>query len=132
MQIILGDNFFQNGEILPDLVTLIAAERVWHKRNVEICLLAYFAPSDQGCQMAYFQPKSSDLGKFWRALQWTMGVYFMASWSILLPFGIHCIHLVYFMVTYLVYFSSFAMLYQEKSGNPASDSCAAFVWRPLN
>jgi hypothetical protein len=38
-----------------------------------------------------------------------MLVYFMTIWSILLPFGIFCGH--------LVYFPSFGMLYQEKSGN---------------
>jgi hypothetical protein len=38
--------------------------------------------------MACFQTKNPDLGKFWRVLQWKMLVYFMAIWSILLPFGI--------------------------------------------
>jgi hypothetical protein len=33
---------------------------------------------DQGCQMVYFQTKNTSLGKFWRALQWKMLVYFMA------------------------------------------------------
>jgi hypothetical protein len=45
-------------------------------------------------------------------------VHFMASWSILLPFGTVCGLLIYFAI-YLVYFSGFGMLYQEKSGNPA-------------
>jgi hypothetical protein len=27
---------------------------------------------DQGCQMVYLQPKNSNLGRFWRALQWKM------------------------------------------------------------
>jgi hypothetical protein len=35
-------------------------------------------PADQGCQMAHFQTKSTNLGKFWRVLQWTMLVYFIA------------------------------------------------------
>jgi hypothetical protein len=30
----------------------------------------------QGCRMVYFQTKKSQLGKFWRALQWKMFVYF--------------------------------------------------------
>jgi hypothetical protein len=38
---------------------------------------------DQGCQMVYFQTKNPDLGKFWRALQWKMLVYFMDIWHIL-------------------------------------------------
>jgi hypothetical protein len=50
-----------------------------------------FLTGVQGCQMAYFQTKNSNLGKFWRVLQWKMVVYFMATRSILLPlwsFGI--------------------------------------------
>jgi hypothetical protein len=31
----------------------------------------------QGCQMVCFQTKNYNLGKFWRALQWKMLVYFM-------------------------------------------------------
>jgi hypothetical protein len=37
----------------------------------------------QGCQMVYFQTKKSNLGKFWRVLQWKISVYDMAVWSIL-------------------------------------------------
>jgi hypothetical protein len=51
----------------------------------------------QGCQMVYFQTKNSTLGKFWRVLQWTMLVYFMAIWSILRSFGIFYGHLIYFV-----------------------------------
>jgi hypothetical protein len=57
------------------------------------------------------------LGKFWRVLQWkNLGNikrqiwFFTAIWYILLPFGT--------FYGYLVYFSRFGMLYQEKSGNP--------------
>jgi hypothetical protein len=46
----------------------------------------------QGCQMAHFQNKNPNLGKFWRVLQWKMLVYFV--W----PYGILCGHLVKFMV----------------------------------
>jgi hypothetical protein len=38
-------------------------------------------------------------------------VYFKDIWSILLPFGT--------FYGYLVYFSRFGMMYEEKSGNPA-------------
>jgi hypothetical protein len=41
----------------------------------------------QGCQMAYFQTQTPNLGTFCTVLQWTMSVYFMAFWPILLPFG---------------------------------------------
>jgi hypothetical protein len=33
-----------------------------------------------------FQPK---MGKFWRALEWKMFVYFKAIWNMLRPFGVH-------------------------------------------
>jgi hypothetical protein len=36
--------------------------------------------------MVYFQTKNSNLGKFWRVLQWKMLPYFMDIWSILRPF----------------------------------------------
>jgi hypothetical protein len=39
------------------------------------------------------------LGKFWRALEWKMLVYFTTIWNIyshLWPFGIVCVRLVYF------------------------------------
>jgi hypothetical protein len=44
--------------------------------------------------------------------------YFIAIWYILWSFGIFYGHLVYF-VAFLVHFSRFGMLHQEKSGNPA-------------
>jgi hypothetical protein len=34
----------------------------------------------QGCQMAYFKTKNTNLGKFLRVLQRKMLVYFMATW----------------------------------------------------
>jgi hypothetical protein len=72
----------------------------------------------QGCQMACFQTKNPNLGKFWRVLQWKMLVYFMANclftdiWYTLWPLGI--------FYGYLVYFYRFGMLYNEKSGNPGA------------
>jgi hypothetical protein len=70
--------------------------------------------------MVCFQTKNTNLGKFWRVLQWKMLLYFMAIWSILPQFGIFCGHLVYFMVSWYI-FLSVGMLYQEKSGNPGFD-----------
>jgi hypothetical protein len=55
-------------------------------------------PQDQGCQMAHFQTKNPNLGKFWCPLQWKVLVNFMAIWSILRPFGIFGGYLVDFMV----------------------------------
>jgi hypothetical protein len=44
--------------------------------------------SKQGCQMVYFQTKNPTLGKFWRALDWKMLIYFMVIWNILWRFRI--------------------------------------------
>jgi hypothetical protein len=58
--------------------------------------------------MVIFQTKNSNVGKFWRVLQWQMLVYIVAICYILCPFG---------MILWYI-FSQFGMLYQEKSGNP--------------
>jgi hypothetical protein len=42
----------------------------------------------QGCQMVCFRAKNPNFGKFWRALEWKVLVFFMTLWNILPPFGI--------------------------------------------
>jgi hypothetical protein len=74
---ILGD-FLQ-----PHLVTLMARRNRGRVGN-------------QGCQIAYFQTKNPDFGKFWRVLQWKILVYF---W----PFGPFYGYLVYFMVIWDIF-----------------------------
>jgi hypothetical protein len=69
--------------------------------------------------MVHFQTRKPNLGKFWNALPRLENIdifyghleYFMDIWDILWPFGTFCVH--------LVHFSGFAIVYQEKSGNPA-------------
>jgi hypothetical protein len=56
--------------------------------NESIFSLKNNLSSFQGCQMVYFQTKNPNWGKFWRALEWKMFVYFMTVWNILRPFGI--------------------------------------------
>jgi hypothetical protein len=46
--------------------------------------------------MVYFQTKNPNLGKFLRALERKMFVYFMVIWDILWPFSIFYGNLVYF------------------------------------
>jgi hypothetical protein len=73
----------------------------------------------QGCQMIYFQTNNYNLGKFWRALQWKMLVYFMDIWSILLY--IIWYTLWQFGIFYGYWFYIIPVLVccnQEKSGNP--------------
>jgi hypothetical protein len=72
----------------------------------------------QGCQMVYFQTKNPNLGKFWRALDWKLLLFyghleqFTVIWDIFWPFGTFCVH--------LVHFSGFGIMYHEKSGNSGS------------
>jgi hypothetical protein len=59
--------------------------------------------SEQGCQMVYFQPKNQKLGKFGRALNWKILVYFMDIWKILWPFGIFNGLLVIYIVLFGIF-----------------------------
>jgi hypothetical protein len=70
--------------------------------------------------MVCSQTKNPNLGKFWRALDWKMFIYFMAIWDILWPFGIFYGHLVHFF--------GFGIMYQEKSGNPGSNVFFQCLW----
>jgi hypothetical protein len=66
------------------------------QRVLFACVIAllFCQSRNQGCQMACFQTKNRDLGKFWRALEWKRSVYSMAIWNTLRPFGIYYGHLV--------------------------------------
>jgi hypothetical protein len=68
----------------------------------ELCIRSLFRDLGglHGCQMAHFETKNPNLGKFWRVLQWTMLVYFIvmvnfiaffdfvAIWDIFWLFGV--------------------------------------------
>jgi hypothetical protein len=49
--------------------------------NVKVRVPFFISPLGQGCQMVCFRTKNPNLGKFWRALEWKMLVYFMAIWQ---------------------------------------------------
>jgi hypothetical protein len=74
----------------------------------------------------FSNPKIQNLGKFWRALEWKMLVYFMAIWNILLPFGVFYGHLEYVMAIWyflwpfgnFVYFSPFGYFVSRKIWQP--------------
>jgi hypothetical protein len=68
--------------------------------------------AEQGCQMVCFQTKNTNLGKFWRVLQWKFLVYFMVICTILRPFGV--------FYGYLVYFSPFWYVVPRKIWQPWS------------
>jgi hypothetical protein len=75
----------------------------------------------QGCQMVCFQTKNPNLSKFWSVVQWKIFAYLLAIWSILRPLEIFYGHGVCFVVIWYI-FTSFGILYQEKSGNPGSQT----------
>jgi hypothetical protein len=45
--------------------------------------------------MIYFQTKNPNSGKFWRALDYKLLIYFIAIWYILWTFGMFYVHLVH-------------------------------------
>jgi hypothetical protein len=53
--------------------------------------------------MVSFQAKNPNLGKFWRALDWKMLIYYMATWNILQIFGLTCDHLVHFVFIWYIF-----------------------------
>jgi hypothetical protein len=61
--------------------------------------------TQRGCQIAYCQTQSPNLGKFWRALQWKMLVYFLDIGSILRPFDKFYGHWVYFEEIWYIFLS---------------------------
>jgi hypothetical protein len=53
--------------------------------------------------MVYFQTKNSNLGKFLRALDWRMLIYFMAIWNFWLIFWIFYDHLAHFVFNWYIF-----------------------------
>jgi hypothetical protein len=70
-----------------------------------------------GCQMVCIQTKNPNLGKFWRALEWKMLVYFTAIWNIFRPFEIFYGRLVTLWL-FGKFSPRFGISCHEKSGNP--------------
>jgi hypothetical protein len=79
----------------------------------------WFAAPSRVARWFLFKPKNHNFGSFWRALGWTILLYVMAIWNILLTFGICYDHLVHFVFMWNI-LSGFGIMYQEKSGNPGS------------
>jgi hypothetical protein len=72
--------------------------------------------------MVYFQTKNPNLGKFWRALECKMLVYFMTIWNILRTFGICNLWPFGIVCGRLVYFVRFGMFGPRKFWQPLSAS----------
>jgi hypothetical protein len=80
--------------------------------------------------MVYFQTKNPNLGKFWRALEWKMLVYFMTIWNILRQFGITYGRFVKVVVIWYI-FPNLVRLDHEKSGNPDREWCRTVIFVAL-
>jgi hypothetical protein len=65
-----------------------------------------------------FKPKNSNLGKFWRVLQWKMLVYLMVIWSILRSFGMA----IWYILWLLGIFFPFWYVVQRKIWQPCTPS----------
>jgi hypothetical protein len=68
--------------------------------------------------MVIFQTKNPNLGKFWRAFEWKMLVYFTTIWNILQPFSIHNLWPFGIVCGHLVFFPRFGMLGSRKIWQP--------------
>jgi hypothetical protein len=68
--------------------------------------------------MVNFQTKNTNLGKFWRALEWKRLVYIMAIWNILWAFGMYIKWTLVNSRQFWYISPHFGKLCQEKSGNP--------------
>jgi hypothetical protein len=74
---------------------------------------------NQCCQMIYYHAKNTNLGLYWRALEWKVLVYLWpfeyltAMCYMLWLFGTFCGHV-------FCFFSNFGTTHREKSGNPGS------------
>jgi hypothetical protein len=71
-----------------------------------------FTSGQQGCQMAYFQTKNPDMGKFLTVLQWKMLVYYVSIWYIFWLLGIFFGYLGKILAIWSS-ISRFGILYQE-------------------
>jgi hypothetical protein len=72
----------------------------------------------QGCQMVSFQTKNPNFGKFWKASEWKMFVYFMTIWNIFGHLVLFMAVFVYLVFDHLVYFSHFGMFGPRKIWQP--------------
>jgi hypothetical protein len=71
--------------------------------------------------MVCFQTQNPNLGSFWTALEWKMFLYFMITWNVLWPFGIHNLWQFGIGCGHLAYFSHFGMFGPGKIWQPCSD-----------
>jgi cell division protein FtsW (lipid II flippase) len=76
-------------------VRLVLENILWRKKTF-LCSQILVSEGTQVCQMAFSHTKNPNFDKFWKALERKILLYFMASWCILLLFGIFRCHFVVF------------------------------------
>jgi hypothetical protein len=104
--------------MMPPIKLHTMSCQIWKPTRLRVqCHNTWITSERQGCQKDYFQTKSPNLVKFWRASDWKMLIYFTAIWNILRTFGIFYGHLIHFVLIWYI-FPHFGTMYQEKSGNP--------------
>jgi hypothetical protein len=73
-------------------------------RSIETIKKGYLKVGmQQGCQMVSFRTKNPNLGKFWRALDGKILIYFRTFWNILWAFGLIYYHLVLFVFIWYIF-----------------------------
>jgi hypothetical protein len=90
-----SDKHSSNNQFAPN-ESSVTADLSW-RRFVDIMDL------QRGCQMVYFQAKNPTLGKFLRALDFKLLMYFIAVWNICQTFGIFFDHLVHFVFIWYIF-----------------------------
>jgi hypothetical protein len=83
--------------------------------------------TNQGCQMVYFQTKNPSLGKFLRAIDWKMLIYFKDIWNILWTFGIYYDPSVHKYCTHLVQLSILVFGTEKNLATLLQTSITAYV-----
>jgi hypothetical protein len=68
---------FFNGDVTREWKPLESRWRSCHMCGKAAAATQAVHAAGQGCQMACFQTKNPNLGKFWRGLYWKMLIYFM-------------------------------------------------------
>jgi hypothetical protein len=85
---------------------------VWNKRTGSLLFRWDKEYVQQGCQMVCFQTKNPNLGKFCRALDGKMLLYFMAIWHILRTFVIIYDHFEHFVLIWYIFYHAQRNIWQ--------------------
>jgi predicted membrane channel-forming protein YqfA (hemolysin III family) len=77
--------------------------------------------------MVYFQTKNINLGKFWRALDWKMSIYFMAIRNVLRTIVKFYDHFVHFVLIFGTFFPVLVSRSNKNLATPGMVAAAAAI-----